>query len=413
MDIISAPELQVDIFVTNVKPVVGPSPLVAPAGISFAPLPRNNKDGDLQPPKPSFVVDSGRLSRSSFSSEESGDDGDVDLSYYTGIVQDEGELGHEEHVLDYTNFEGDDDTALPGEAQFHLSIKNEGKSRRAVSRRMSMALFAKQELLHRASQMEYEGPSHSSVRLISRHSPLPQVDTDVAQSPRPSVDVSSSQRPSTDTASVRPDSEVTRASIHNQQTQHGFPSINPDSEDTRASVHHTHQNQSSFQSATTLVSPVPRTPTSAAPLMGSGPPSSFRDRGLPPLHTRSLSAVAAASSGHKRLSGHSQMSDRSFMRSPMTPASSMSRLSQWTDTDSFAALVPHGDVEAVKELLRLHLDEQEVEDVGIVAEHARPGKPKLDRILADEVERSKGALAVACECLCLLWMSSCPAWWEV
>ena len=78
-------------------------------------------------------------------------------------------------------------------------------------------------------------------------------------------------------------------------------------------------------------------------------------------------------------------------------ARSTSRLSQWTDTDSFAALVPQGEVENVREQLRLNLDEQEAEDVGIVAEHARPGKPKLERILADEVERAKGAIAVACE----------------
>ena len=98
----------------------------------------------------------------------------------------------------------------------------------------------------------------------------------------------------------------------------------------------------------------------------------------------------------KRLSAYSE---RSLMQTPITPASqrSMSRLSQWTDTDSFAALVPRGDVEAVREQLRLDLGEREVEDVGIVAERARPGKPKLERILADEVERAKGAVAVACE----------------
>ena len=76
----------------------------------------------------------------------------------------------------------------------------------------------------------------------------------------------------------------------------------------------------------------------------------------------------------------------------------------WTDTDSFAALVPGGDVESVREQLRLDLDDQEVEDVGVVAEHARPGKPRLERILADEVERAKGAVAVACEYLLFCWL---------
>ena len=47
--------------------------------------------------------------------------------------------------------------------------------------------------------------------------------------------------------------------------------------------------------------------------------------------------------------------------------------------------------------MRLDLDEGELADIGVVAERARPGKPRLDRILADEVERSKGAVVVGCE----------------
>ena len=99
----------------------------------------------------------------------------------------------------------------------------------------------------------------------------------------------------------------------------------------------------------------------------------------------------------KRFSQLSHLSQASLLPTPATPASMQSRLSVWTDTDSFAALVPNGDVERAREQLRLTLDAQEVEDVGVVAEHARPGRPKLERVLAEEVERAKGALAVACE----------------
>jgi hypothetical protein len=42
-----------------------------------------------------------------------------------------------------------------------------------------------------------------------------------------------------------------------------------------------------------------------------------------------------------------------------------------------------------------------------VAELARPGKPKLNRILADEVERAGGEVIVACE------LSRVFCWWEV
>ncbi len=326
-----------------------------PSRVSFAPPPSKDKD-ELEPPRPGFAVNSRPVSRaSSFESEDSADDSDVDLSYYTGNVQEDGELGHEEDILDLTNFEGDNDTRMPGEAQFNLSVKQEGRSRRATSRRISTAFFAKQELLHRASQMDFDGASRSSVQLVNKRATLPPIDTDASPAAQQANgDGPSSQRPSVDIASVRP-SDSRRGSIQ------GSP-----------------------------WTPSPLTPNSAAPLIS--PESS--SNGLPSAHTRNVSAPISLN--QKRFSA---LSERSLMQTPITPATprSTSRLSQWTDTDSFAALVPRGDVEAVREQLRLDLCETEVEDVAIVAEHARPGKPKLERILADEVERAKGALAVACE----------------
>ncbi|TFK89134.1 hypothetical protein K466DRAFT_487441 [Polyporus arcularius HHB13444] len=352
-DLLPGPELQIDIFVTNVKPVADSKP-PQPSRVSFAPPPSKDKD-ELEPPRPGFAVNSRPVSRaSSFESEDSADDSDVDLSYYTGNVQEDGELGHEEDILDLTNFEGDNDTRMPGEAQFNLSVKQEGRSRRATSRRISTAFFAKQELLHRASQMDFDGASRSSVQLVNKRATLPPIDTDASPAAQQANgDGPSSQRPSVDIASVRP-SDSRRGSIQ------GSP-----------------------------WTPSPLTPNSAAPLIS--PESS--SNGLPSAHTRNVSAPISLN--QKRFSA---LSERSLMQTPITPATprSTSRLSQWTDTDSFAALVPRGDVEAVREQLRLDLCETEVEDVAIVAEHARPGKPKLERILADEVERAKGALAVAC-----------------
>ena len=383
MDIIPAPDLQIDIFVTNVRPIAGPTPRMR-AGISFAPLPRKERETVLEPPKPGFVTDAKRVSRSSFSSDESGgEESDLDLSYYAGAVQDEGDLGHEEHILDYTNFEGDDDTALPGEAQFHLSIKNEGRTRRAVSRRLSMAVFAKQELLHRASQTEFEGVNHSSVKLIPKRASGPPIDPDLSEVslPRPSVDVPGSQRPSIDISSVRPEDDTPRVSLQSQQTQPGqssYPSI---------------------QYVMSPLSPIPRTPNSAVPFLDPSQGSSLHGGeggDLPKLHTHNLSSTTSPMG--KRFSQLSHLSQASLLPTPATPASMQSRLSMWTDTDSFAALVPNGDVERAREQLRLTLDAQEVEDVGVVAEHARPGRPKLERVLAEEVERAKGMVAVACEC---------------
>jgi len=46
--------------------------------------------------------------------------------------------------------------------------------------------------------------------------------------------------------------------------------------------------------------------------------------------------------------------------------------------------------------VRLEPDEHEIHAINVVAEHARPGKPKLNAILAEEVEDSQGSVIVAC-----------------
>ncbi|KAL1747574.1 hypothetical protein HDZ31DRAFT_31801 [Schizophyllum fasciatum] len=45
---------------------------------------------------------------------------------------------------------------------------------------------------------------------------------------------------------------------------------------------------------------------------------------------------------------------------------------------------------------QLYVGSEELHDVARVSEFARPGKPRIDRILADEVERSRGSVVVAC-----------------
>lgn len=348
MDAVGHSELQIDIFVTNVRPEMGPHRLASPSRISFAPLPRNRMA--VAEPEPLQPVFARPESRASSSSEESAEDNaDLDLSYYTDMVQDEGELGHEEHVLDLTNWEGDDDTGLPGEAQFHLSIKKEGRWRRVFSKRGSFGASRTKENLKLglgASQADLDGPSHSTVQLVKKRDPPP-IITNLPPPIHSSSDGASGSRSSIDTAM-----------LHQSQSIEGRP-------DSYASL---------------------KTPNSAAPLLDSArsPLSPF-----PPS-----SSVSGA--GRKRFSQLSHISERN---SAFHPPRSLSRLSQWTDTDTFAALVPRGEVESVREQLRLNLDEREAEDVGVMAEHARPGKPKFDRILADEVERAKGAIAVACESL--------------
>ncbi len=46
---------------------------------------------------------------------------------------------------------------------------------------------------------------------------------------------------------------------------------------------------------------------------------------------------------------------------------------------------------------QLELGEQEMRDISIMAEFARPGRPKIDLILRDEVDTAAGRIVVACE----------------
>lgn len=68
-----------------------------------------------------------------------------------------------------------------------------------------------------------------------------------------------------------------------------------------------------------------------------------------------------------------------------------------SDAASVRALLPEVGKGAHGEEVSLVMDQRELHDVGVVSEYARPGKPKLDRILADEVQHSDGSIIVACQ----------------
>ncbi|KAF9815300.1 hypothetical protein IEO21_04663 [Rhodonia placenta] len=324
MSMIPASELQVDIFVTNVKPSLNRL-----SDMHYLP---DSPDG-LAPPVPRFAREERNVLRkkrdrpSSIASiDDSDTDSFVDLSYYTGDFNEGGELGHEEHVLDLTNFEGDDDTALPGESQFNQTVKREGKLRRAASQ-SALALLSKGK---RKRPVEHPPmptqmpPSPSTVRL---------------------VDYSTSLEESS-------------------PTYEGSPNDGPFEQDigTLTSPH-------SGSSSTTVLSPDAPFPTST--------PTLRLHESYPPGEALSS---PSSSSGIPMLA---------------RPRSTASHVSEYSDAGSLAALVAEIDTKG-GDHLRLELDELEMQDVGIVAEHARPGKPKLDRILEDEVGRARGPILVGC-----------------
>ena len=74
----------------------------------------------------------------------------MDLSYATGRANNPTD-DEEDHVLDLTNFDGEDDTRVPGEMQLSLRVKKEGRLRRAKSRKVQAAALAKADLNMKAA----------------------------------------------------------------------------------------------------------------------------------------------------------------------------------------------------------------------------------------------------------------------
>ncbi|KZT26361.1 hypothetical protein NEOLEDRAFT_1132404 [Neolentinus lepideus HHB14362 ss-1] len=324
MAMIPEPDLRVDIFVTNAKTAldVRRAPL-----LSAQAQPKGASTDFLVPPTPQYTRQ-GRSrsgSTSSDTSVESEDDAAgneyVDLSYYTGDYANEeafsdGELG-EINVVDLTNFDGDDDTVLPGEAQFSKRVKKEGKVRRRQSRKISTAMLAKLQLEDRATEERRRRHRDNRVSASS---------TDKLLSP-----VLSPVSPVRDR----------RMSIGSSQFSLGYVDVDygPGTASSSASPLDTIHN--------------PVSPNAFSP--------------------SSVSAVR--------------------IQDPIRPASDWDNQ---TTHGSIYAMMPTVGTGSHGEQVKLDVDAQEIRDIGIVSEHAWPGRPKLERILADEVEASKGSVIVGC-----------------
>lgn len=341
MSLVPSSELQIDIFVTHAQPIM--KPIVAPQPIMNS-IALKSQD-PLLPPAPHFVgedasyVRSEKFTHSPSSSLgsvdiEEPDEDIVDLSYYTSdIVEEErGELGHDEHILDLTNFEDDDDTALPGEAALNAAVKQEGRARRSFWRRTSYAS------LHLAKQL---GEKRSSSR-SSIGKPVIRIIKERPQSK----------------AMLSLGSSISKSQIRS-------PLATPNS------------------AVPLLTVPEDQVPTFIFPSFSAS-------------CTPSQSQAPSPSSSVAYLPTPSRTPSPPHFDPRMSMASSMadSMISEWSDVQSLAALVSKA---AAQDQIRLELNEEEMIDISVVAERARAGRPVFNRILADEVEQSKGSVIVGCE----------------
>ncbi|CCM02380.1 uncharacterized protein FIBRA_04475 [Fibroporia radiculosa] len=337
MELVGAPELQIDVFVTNFK-----TPLATPLAKSNArseALRKLEMGGGPAPPTSHLDRCQSDLQDNDSCTEDMSpaeiDAGSVvDLSYYTGEVVEGGELGHEEHVLDLTNFEGDNDQVIPGETQFSISVRKEGRQRRAESQILASGQQLTEE---EPDKGETIPPGGTTVRLVdSKMSSLWRFG----------------ERHQGDTTSP--------ASRASEKVVSTSPTPTSSSSQTAFSPQHP-----------------------ASPISASSSRTLFNTDSLFPN-------MKAQNKGKPRERGSSAPTSR------VRPLSTASYLTAWSNMCNEAALPSAVEFGWRGEQLRIKPDAQELQDVGIVSEHARPGRPKLDRILAEEVRQAQGAIVVGC-----------------
>ena len=321
MSLVPAPALQIDIFVTNFKTLEHERQYPAPPvqrPVSTAPTvtspssyaPVSNEDTDqLLPPTPRFARQ-GRESRSnsigSNASANSSVESFVDRDPVTEHFGDEdapaGDLGvRENYTLDLTNFDGDDDDALPGEDALSVKVRKQGKALRAKTRKAQKAM---------AGTGKDVIPGVSVQRQYQRHARQESNDTVTSGPMRP--------------ISGHFEVDLTNVSDSEQQSPTHRPS-SPLVESPSSS----HNRHTSFSA---LVPPEQRRP------------HSFTDKDWDTMSQHNLMSQVECGIGE----------------------------------------------------LKLEVEDDDMIDMTLVAECARPGKPKLERILADEVEHSTGSTIVGC-----------------
>jgi hypothetical protein len=345
MAMIPSPGLDVDIFVTNFKPSskLGPTTALPSSPLSYSP----DQAVHLVPPTPKRTRKKRERSDSTSSADsDSSADSCVDLNPFTSEYGDEeaGDIGNvpvdvrENYTLDLTNFDGDDEVALPGEAALNRRVMTIGKARRAKSRKvLGNRRAAKEDREQVANGRRHHYKRHSRAESVQSTEGLLAAASPPAKSHRHHRSSSGFEHDLGNPVSI--DSE----------SPHRFPNT-PLSSSFPISPSH-----APLSPPSRSPSPQPTLPTAS--------------------HGSSLSlTIPSVYSRHESNGGDISR-----------PASVLSH--NW-DTLEDASM--HGDQ------LRLEVKEQEMRDVAVVSEQARPGKPKIHRILQDEVQRARGSVVVAC-----------------
>jgi len=280
--------LQLDLFVTNFNPPVHQSLGSIDAG-SQVNL-KDTPDTSFSAAPSTIEVKGVALDQKDIIAAQMPEDDYVDLGYYRrGGYTENGELGHEEHQLDLTNFDGDNDERVRGENTLNRALKKEGTLRRAITRKKKES---------------------RRTRRISELPPLP----------------AGAGQPRLSQPEPAPPSDGKQQSAVKSKSSHlPVPSI-----------------------------------------------GSYPSRGASPVGWDTSRYLDGSTQG-------SQHWKRASTASLVSQATSMQAMMQ----------------EVIQEP-QLELCDDEMRDISIMAEFARPGRPKIELILQDEVSTAHGRVIVGC-----------------
>lgn len=338
MDLVPATQLSIDIFVTNYS--ASEKSVYLLGGTSKS----QSVDGELAPPRPLFAK--GGVGRDRSNSSESLDstasvDSNVDLAYLADQETARGALDSDDRnsVLELTNWDEDmddeEDERTPAERSLSLRVKKEGRIRRAKSRKRA------------AAKQQLPGVDHS-------------------QFPLPSTDSKTS-------FSVEDDGSHTPQRVPFGQRSPGggtFPSSASAGDGFSSPAPHTVRSPSGLRVYNARNSIGSMTTAESAGFDGAYATQngSRSDFGPGPESHTDHSFVSGAESTRRLVGGAWDEHRQSFVRVDV----------EGEDKDQF-------------------MDEGDEEDLNIVAEMARPGRPLLDKIMKEEVDIAEGMIAIACE----------------
>lgn len=337
MDLVPATQLTIDIFVTNFS--ASEKSVYLLGGTTSGKNP--SVDGELAPPRPLFAKGSAGRDRSNSSdslASAASVDSNVDLAYLADTSVARGELDTDDRnsVLELTNWDEDMD--------------DEEEERTPAERSLSLRVKKEGRIRRAKSRKRVAAKLHPAG--TQSQPPLPSADS---------------------RASISDDGTSSPQRIpYGQRSLSGssFPSSASAGDDFASPARHTARSPSGLRTYNPRNSIGSMTTAESAGFDGSysAQNGSATDFGPGPGSHTDHSFVSGAESTRRLVGGAWDEHRQSFVRVDV----------EGEDKDQF-------------------MDEGDEEDLNVVAEMARPGRPLLDKIMAEEVDIAQGMIAIACQ----------------